>query len=104
MEALRQHPNNARTADFRGEACAARFELKSAGRPHGATIPDGAFDAMLDRLETEGGGQHLALLRYGAETPAVRDLMIVASPFLAKDMIVGRSPLGPKARRAQWVG
>ncbi len=103
-DALQQSANNSRTADFCCASCAARFELKGASRPHGATVPDGAFGTMMERLEGQGGGPHLALLHYCAATLSVRELTIVAAPFLTKDVILPRPPLGPHARRAGWIG
>jgi type II restriction enzyme len=103
-QALRQHPNNARDGDFSCASCGADFELKGARRPLGTTIPDGAFGAMMERLERQGGGPHLAILHYCTTRLSVRDLVVVASPFLTKDMILQRPPLGPNARRAGWVG
>ncbi|WP_439549993.1 DpnI domain-containing protein [Falsiroseomonas sp.] len=102
--ALVQHPNNAQANDFFCHACGASFELKSGRKPLGATVPDGAFSTMIERLERRGGGPHLVLLRYCPEKLAVRDLLVVPASFLTRDVIVERPPLGPLARRAGWVG
>ena len=101
---LQQHPNNARANDFYCAACNADFELKSSSKPHGSTIPDGAFGTMVERLERKGGGPHLVLMHYCEVSLAVRDLILVAAPFLTRDVIIQRPPLGPLARRAGWVG
>jgi type II restriction enzyme len=101
---IRQHPNNARANDFFCTACARHFELKSGTRRFGATVPDGAYGTMIERLERQGGGPHLALLRYCVTTLAVRDLLVVPPWFLTRDVILPRRPLGPQARRAGWVG
>lgn len=101
---LRSHPNNAKANDFFCSDCDANFELKSGRRPFGGTVPDGAFATMMERLERQGGGPHLALLRYGLDTLAVRDLLVVPASFLTKAMILQRPPLGSHARRAGWVG
>jgi type II restriction enzyme len=96
--------NNARANDFFCNACGANFELKSGQRRFGPTVPDGAFATMIARLERQGGGPHLALLRYCPEALAVRDLFLVPACFLTRAMILPRKPLGEGARRAGWVG
>lgn len=101
---LQPHPNNTRASDFFCAGCGAQFELKSSRRPLGAIVPDGAFGTMTARLEQQGGGPHLALLHYCAETLAVRELLLVPATFLTRDVILPRSPLRPGARRAGWVG
>jgi type II restriction enzyme len=102
--ALQPHPNNARGNDFFCTACPAQYELKSGKSALGPTVPDGAYDTMVRRLEQQGGGPHLALLQYCPDRLCVRDLVLVPAPLLTKDMIVRRPPLGPAARRAGWVG
>ncbi len=101
-ETLGQHANNARANDFFCRVCGASFELKSGRKPFGATVPDGAYGTMIERLERQGGGPHLALLHYCGDRLAVRDLLIVPGSFLTRDVILRRPPLGPHARRAGW--
>lgn len=59
-QSLRQHPNNAHAIDFFCASCDAGFELKSGRKPWGASVPDGAFATMIERLERHGGGPNLA--------------------------------------------
>jgi type II restriction enzyme len=101
---LRPHPNNARANDFFCTACGANFELKSGRKAFGATVPDGAFATMIERLEQPGGGPHLALLHNCADALTVRDLLVLPASFLTRDVILRRPPLKPSARRAGWVG
>ena len=103
-QALRPHPNNARANDFFCAACDANFELKSGSKPFGASVPDGAYATMIARLEQAGGGPHLMLLHYNPLAWAVRNLVVVAAPFLTPDVILRRPPLSASARRAGWVG
>jgi type II restriction enzyme len=101
---LGQHPNNAHANDFFCRRCAASFELKSGSKPFRAVVPAGAFGTMIERLERQGGGPHLALLHYCASTLRVRDLVVVPGPLLTRDVIQRRPPLAAHARRAGWVG
>jgi type II restriction enzyme len=101
---VRAHPNNARANDFSCSACAAHVELKSASKPFGATVPDGAFLSMMDRLRKKGGGPHLALLHYCPQSLLVRDLLVIPAPLLTESMILPRKPLSATARRAGWQG
>ena len=103
-DSVQRQPNNTRASDFLCVVCGAEFELKSGRKPLGATVPDGAFNAMIERLERQGGGPHLVLLRYLPERMVVSDLIIVPAPFLTKSMILRRPPLASTARRAGWVG
>lgn len=101
---LRKHPRNSRANDFFCHACGTQFELKSGKSPFGRSVPDGAFGAMIERLEQRGGGPHLALMRYNSGAMAVRDLVLVPAAFLTKDVILPRPALRPGARRAGWIG
>jgi type II restriction enzyme len=102
--AIKPHANNARGNDFFCADCGAHFELKSGKGGIGSIVPDGAFEAMMERISRPGGGPHLALLRYCATGWMVRDLFVVPAPFLTPDVIVRRKPLAATARRAGWVG
>jgi type II restriction enzyme len=103
-DSVQPHPNNTRANDFHCLACGAQFELKSGKGAFGPTIPDGAFASMMERIERQGGGPHLALLRYCPKALAVRDMLLVPGPFLTPDVIRPRRALAASARRAGWVG
>lgn len=103
-DALRPHPNNAKGNDFHCLMCGAHYELKSGKGALGATVPDGAFATMMERIAQPGGGPHLVLLRYCPTALAVRDMLLVPGPFLTPDVILRRPPLAPTARRAGWIG
>ena len=95
--------NNSRAADLYCTDCSEQYELKSAQRPFGRMVGDGAYSAMIQRV-SEATGPNLLLLRYDASSLMVGDLFVVPRHFLAPGMIRARKPLSQQARRAGWVG
>lgn len=99
---VRQTSANTKATDFICPKCKHRYELKAVKKSNPKSIPDGAFETMLQKVTT-GEAPTLCLLE---RTPDwhVRGLTAIHSSFLMPAMIVARPPLGPEARRAGWVG
>jgi type II restriction enzyme len=97
-----QSPNNTRAIDYSCEGCGAAYQLKSGARWSEKRIPDAAFDAMIRAIRSDRV-PNLLVMQY---TPRweVRNLLLVPSFFFTEAAIEKRKPLGPKARRAGWVG
>jgi hypothetical protein len=68
--------NNQPVADFFCSACRADFELKSQGRNFGATVADGGYRAMIERLNSNTNPS-LLLLRYDPKSLSVVNLIVV---------------------------
>jgi type II restriction enzyme len=102
-ESLRPYANNKPVADCYCDKCQADFELKSHRQMFGASVVDGAYATMIERLNSSRN-PHLFLLHYSAALHAVVNLMVVPKYFFVPDMIMKRPPLAATARRAGWVG
>lgn len=99
---LEKTPNNTRALDFTCAKCVSGFELKSRKGKFGATITDGAYGAMVEAIRCDKQ-PNLFLLSY--QSPfLVTNLKVLPKRFLVEPIVIKRNPLGPKARRAGWVG
>lgn len=98
-----QYENNRPVADFRCAACGEDYELKSKKGASGPKVPDGAFGAMMERLRSSAVPS-LFVLNYDFRQLAVTNLIVVPRQFFVPEIIERRKPLGPKAKRAGWVG
>lgn len=100
---LEKYPNNKPVADFFCASCAEEYELKSQKGHFGPRITDGAYRAMCERLEANNS-PNLILMNYDLGRLAVTNLFVVPKQFFVQQIIQERRPLGPRARRAGWVG
>jgi type II restriction enzyme len=100
---MTQYGNNRPVADFFCAGCRADYELKSQARMFGASVVDGAYRTMIDRLNSRNN-PNLLLLHYDPKALSVIDLIVVPKHFFVPDMIVERKPLSALARRAGWIG
>lgn len=98
-----RYHNNRPVADFFCSSCHEDYELKSQARTFGPRVVDGAYRTMIERLKSSSNPS-LFLLHYDPRCLAVLNLLVVPKYFFVPQMIVERSPLGPLARRAGWVG
>jgi type II restriction enzyme len=102
-QTLSRYNNNKPVADFHCTFCRADYELKSQARMFGASLADGAYRTMIERL---GSAQnpHLFLLHYSPTLHSVVNLIVVPKYFFIPDMIIKRPPLSPTARRVGGSG
>lgn len=93
---------NTEAGDFTCGNCDARYEMKAGKSWNENRIPDAGYDAMMRAITSERV-PNLLVMQY---TPGwcVSNLMLVPSFFFTASAIEQRPPLGPKARRAGWVG
>ena len=100
---LRGLPNNAPVADFHCDNCSEIFELKSTKSQFGRKIVDGAYQTMINRLQSHSV-PNLMLMTYDASRSHVTSLIVVPSQFITPSIIEKRKPLASTARRAGWQG
>jgi len=93
--------NNRPVADYFCPACSAEYELKAGRRRNATRVVNGAYVTMIERV-TSDRSPHLLVLTYAGSW--VTDLEVVPKHFFTPHIIEKRQPLGPKARRAGWVG
>ena len=93
---------NTQARDFECRDCGHPYELKSASRPFGMKIVDGAYASMIRRIE-DGSVSTFLLLRYSPSS-TVTDLVAIHHSLITREVIQERKPLSPSARRAGWIG
>ena len=100
---LSSFENNMPVADFYCESCKEEYELKSKNGNVGKKIVDGAYSAMIERLELENN-PNFFFLSYEKASLAIKNFLTIPKYFFVPSIIEVRNALGPAARRAGWVG
>lgn len=93
---------NTPAIDFVCPECDQCFQLKSFKTWNQKKIPDAAYDSMLRAIRSDRV-PNLLVLQYSSDW-LVKNLLLVPRVFFSESIIEKRPPLGPKARRAGWVG
>jgi len=94
--------NNTPAIDFVCPECDQCFQLKGFKKWAQKKIPDAAYDSMLRAIRSDRV-PNLVVLQYSAEW-LVKNVLLIPRVFFSESVIEKRPPLGPKARRAGWVG
>lgn len=102
LNTLRQAKSNSKVLDFICDNCDFDFELKSKKGSFGNKISDGAYNSMVERLNSDNS-PHFFFLNYSPEFK-VKNLIAVPKYFMQLTAIEKRSPLSPTAKRAGWIG
>jgi type II restriction enzyme len=100
---LRPYGAGTEAFDYACPQCDSPFQLKSQSRPLSARIVDAAYDAMRRKI-VEGAAPNLLALHYDTSEWLVHNLVLVPRFVFSLSCLEKRPPLGPKARRAGWVG
>ena len=101
--AISEYENNKPVADFHCSKCSEDYELKSKQGTMGKKIVDGAYGAMITRLQSDSN-PNFFFLNYDKTTLDIINFMVIAKHFFTPEMIEKRKPLSPTARRAGWIG
>ena len=101
-EPLVEFTNNQPVADFYCSNCNEEFELKSKKAKLRNIINDGAYDTMIERINSDNN-PNFFFLTYSQEY-SVNNFLIIPKQFFKPDMIIKRKPLSATAKRAGWVG
>lgn len=99
---LAEFYNNKPVADFYCLNCSEQFELKSKKAKLSNVINDGAYDTMIERINSNNNPSFF-FLTY-SKMLSVNNFLIIPKHFFKPDIIVKRKPLSATARRAGWVG
>lgn len=99
---LTEFDNNKPVADFYCNNCSEQFELKSKKAKLSQIINDGAYDTMIERINSEDNPSFF-FLTYSAQF-MVNNFLIIPKQFFKPDIIIKRKPLSATAKRAGWVG
>ncbi|AAZ18017.1 putative type II restriction endonuclease DpnI [Psychrobacter arcticus 273-4] len=101
-EPLVEFANNQPVADFYCGHCSEEYELKSKKAKLSNIINDGAYDTMIERINSDNN-PNFFFLTYSQEY-RVNNFLIIPKQFFKPDMIIKRKPLSMNAKRAGWVG
>jgi type II restriction enzyme len=99
---LLRTPANTKASDFICQACNENYELKTFHTRPARTLVDGAYSALMSRIQS-GSVPTLMLLERNDEWQ-VQGLTAIHHLFLTPEVVEKRKPLSPAARRAGWVG
>ena len=94
---------NKPVADFYCPHCADEYELKSKNGPIANKVNDGAYHTMIERIESINN-PNFFFMQYSRRDLSIKNLIVVPKHFFVPEIIEKRKPLGPKARRAGWIG
>ena len=93
---------NTPAIDFTCPKCEQPFQLKSLRNWNLKKIVDAGYEAMLRAIRADKT-PNLLILQYSADW-FVSNLLLIPRFFFSETMIEKRTPLGPQARRAGWIG
>jgi len=93
---------NTPAVDFVCPNCEQPFQLKSLQTWNPKKIVDAGYESMIRAIRADKT-PNLLLLQYSTEW-LVKNLLLIPRVFFTESTIEKRAPLGPKARRAGWVG
>lgn len=95
--------NNSPVADFYCENCREEYELKSKKDSIGKKIVDGAYNKMIERLDSINN-PNFFFLNYDLQSYKVQNFVVIPKHFFVPTIIEKRKPLSQNARRSGWVG
>lgn len=101
-EPLKDFANNQPVADFYCQSCDEQYELKSKQAKFSKIITDGAYDTMIERINSDDN-PNFFFLTYSKQYE-VNNFLIIPKHFFTPEIIIKRKPLSATARRAGWVG
>jgi len=102
-ESIKKYDNNRPVADLYCSNCKEDFELKSKQNSLGKKIVDGAYSAMIERLQSDTN-PNFFFLNYNKQNLDIINFFLVPKYFFTPDIIEKRKPLSANARRAGWIG
>lgn len=99
---IENYPNNKPVADFYCTNCKEDYELKSKKDSMGAKIVDGAYNTMIERIQSNDN-PNFFFLNYNLSDYTIKNFLVIPKHFFVPEIIEKRRPLAPTARRAGWV-
>jgi type II restriction enzyme len=96
-------PPNTPTVDYLCRECKSAFQLKSQGSPLSYRLVDAAYGSMRDAIRSNRT-PNLFVMHYDRKEWSVSNVILIPNFAFSMSAIEKRKALGPKARRAGWVG
>jgi type II restriction enzyme len=95
--------HNAKANDFACPICKFWYQLKGQQTRIGNSIPDGAYETMVQAIQN-GETPNFYFMHYDLATWRIRNLLLIPHFAFPKSAIIKRKPLAATARRAGWIG
>src|ERR1700742_4846074 len=95
--------NNSPVADFLCPLCKSEFELKSKKDSFTQKIVDGAYQTMIERINSDNN-PNFFFLHYSFHQLEVFNFLVIPKHYFTNDIIEKRKPLSVTAKRAGWAG
>lgn len=99
-EKLDRFESNRPVADFYCTNCYAEYELKSKKDSFTSKIVNGAYNMMIQRINSENN-PHFLFLNYSSDSLLVQNFLTIPNHYFTNDIIERRSPLSQNAR-CRW--
>ncbi len=99
---LEQSAPNTKAFDFQCRNCSETYQVKGQRHLNLNRIVDGAYSALIAAVQ-RNAAPNLLVMNYSKDW-YVRNLILVPSVFFTESVLEKRNPLGPRARRAGWIG
>jgi len=100
---LNNFKNNKPVADFYCKICHEEYELKSKKDKMSKKINDGAYNKMIERLNSTNN-PNFFFLNYSLQNYSVQNFIVIPKHFFIPEIIEKRKPLSKNAKRAGWIG
>jgi type II restriction enzyme len=100
---IKRYTNNKPVADFFCANCEEDYELKSKKDYFGTKIVNGAYETMIQRLQSNNN-PNFFFLNYSLDFLEIVNFLVIPKYFFVPQIIEKRKPLTLAARRSGWVG
>ncbi len=100
---IKHFENNRPVADFYCPSCNNEYELKSKTGNLSHRINDGAYNKMIERINSNNNPDFF-FMSYSKSELKVNDFILIPKHFFVPDIIEKRKPLSQTARRFGWIG
>ncbi|AVC43540.1 restriction endonuclease [Francisella tularensis subsp. novicida] len=100
---ISSYKNNNPVGDFYCLSCAEDYELKSKKDSMGTKIVDGAYQTMIEKIQSSTN-PNFFFLNYDAKSLEVINFAVIPKHFFVPEIVERRKPLSQNARRAGWIG
>jgi type II restriction enzyme len=102
---IESYPNNRPVADFYCANCKEDYELKSKKDNIGTKIVDGAYDTMIERLQSDNNPNFFFLnYNLSGNSYSIKNFLVIPKHFFVPAIIEKRKPLSLTAKRSDWTG
>lgn len=100
---INKYLNNKPVKDFYCSVCSEDFELKSKKDKLASKLVDGAYETMMNNLNSQRQANFFILV-YLMESFKISNFCVIPKHFFIPEIVEKRKPLANTARRKGWIG